>query len=215
MKLLIVQHETDVPAGLVGEWARERGIGTETLWAPDGKFPASGVHDGVIVLGGSMNVDEESKHPWLTDEKAFLRARLGEKRKTMGLCLGGQLIADVMGARVGKHPFAETGRDLVRVLPGLNLPGGGERFAVMQWHEYSFDIPDGAVRAFEGERWENQGFAAGNHAIAVQFHPEADDAFVERGYADIGTPVPRSFREELRVTREWFFRLLDSFFLPG
>lgn len=137
--------------------------------------------DLVIVLGGPIGVYEEARFPFIADEIAALRHRLFTGRATLGICLGAQLMAAAMGARVYPGGVKEIGwspLDLAAVDPQPLLPLG--RHAVLHWHGDTFDLPTGAVRLASTAAYPNQAFAVGTHALALQFHIEAEPRTFER-----------------------------------
>lgn len=130
----------------------------------------------VIVLGGPIGVYETDAYPFLAEELDFLRARLEANRPTFGICLGAQLIAAALGARVGPTGTKEIGFSPLTVTPA------GEAFVlrhlkdvpVLHWHGDMFEIPEGADRLAETTVCANQAFAYGRNVMGVQFHPEVD-----------------------------------------
>ncbi|MHC9418246.1 glutamine amidotransferase [Sphingomonas citri] len=133
--------------------------------------------DLLVVLGGTMGVYETPEHPFLADELALLRARLAAGRPTLGLCLGAQLIAAALGARVYPGPAKEIGYAPVTLTaegaasPLAALPAGQ---SVLHWHGDTFDLPAGATLLASTDLYRRQAFAVGRHALALQFHLEAD-----------------------------------------
>jgi GMP synthase (glutamine-hydrolysing) len=138
--------------------------------------------DLLIVLGGPIGVYEEEIYPFLGAEKTLLAARLAAQRPTLGICLGAQLMAAALGARVypggrkeiGWAPVAltEAGADSA-LAPLAHLP-------LLHWHGDSFDLPPAAVLLASTSLYRQQAFAIGRHALACQFHPEADGQGFER-----------------------------------
>lgn len=138
--------------------------------------------DLLVVLGGPIGAYETDQYPFLVEEQAILRERLAAGRPTLGICLGAQLMAIALGARVapgaakeiGWAPVAltEAGRDgPLRHLDGV---------PVLHWHGDAFDLPPGARRLAATPLCPNQAFALGRHALGFQFHPEADGGGFER-----------------------------------
>ena len=129
--------------------------------------------DLVIIMGGPMNVQEETTHPWLVAEKKFVREAIDQGVAVLGVCLGAQLIADVMGARIFPNEFKEVGW-----LPIEAVDGGEDSFAfpermmAFHWHGDTFDLPVGALRLARSEGCENQAFQLGKNVIGLQFHLE-------------------------------------------
>lgn len=215
MKFLMVKHEEQTPLKHTCEWLESRGHSYQfvNLYAGD-RLPALSDFDAVILHGGEMNVDQEDKHPWLRDEKKFIRDVIASPKKMLGICLGAQLIAETLGARVSRHPYWEVGWTPVKV-PLLNEP-----LQVFQWHGYSFDIPSGAKRIAEGTTWENQGYQYGMNVAAFQFHPESTDDWIYEAAID-KKPEGEFVQNEHQILAHkhyrqpmtnWYFQFLDSFF---
>jgi GMP synthase-like glutamine amidotransferase len=138
--------------------------------------------DWLIVMGGPMSVNDERVYPWLLREKQFLESAIRNDKVVLGICLGAQLIANVLGSAVYKNSFREIGWYPVRRtkeaerVPVLNpLP---QQFTAFHWHGETFDVPRGAVRAAESEACLNQAFVLGAKVIGLQFHLESTPAGV-------------------------------------
>lgn len=139
--------------------------------------PAVDAADLLVVLGGPVGAYEEGHYPFLADELRLLERRLRAGRATLGICLGAQLVARALGARVYPGPAKEIGFAPVALTPeGLASPlaplteAGA---AVLHWHGDTFDLPAGAVRLASTPATANQAFAVGRAVLGLQFHPEA------------------------------------------
>jgi GMP synthase (glutamine-hydrolysing) len=138
--------------------------------------------DVLVVLGGPIGAHDEAFYPFLTDELRILEARIAANRPTLGICLGSQLMAKAMGARVYAAPAKEIGfiplelTDAGRVSP--LAPYAGE--AVLHWHGDTFDLPGDTVRLGSTPLCANQGFARGPNLLALQCHPEVGAHGFER-----------------------------------
>lgn len=217
MTILIIQNEISCSPGTTLEWCQTRQLKYEIIQASHGIFPDLSLnplsYKGIIILGGSMNVDEENLFPWLKKEKEFLRNLVNSSQKTLGICLGGQLLAETLGARVSKHSFSEQGWRDIEIKKGFTLPQEGKSISVMQWHHYIFELPLEAQLIFRGQEWKNQGFIYKDFIMGTQFHPEADLDFLKTCYQSLEQEITIEHEELLKILKNWYFQLLDFFFL--
>lgn len=141
--------------------------------------------DLVVILGGPIGVHETDDYPFLTSEVALIEYRLSRNLPTLGICLGSQLMAKALGSRVYKGAVKEIGWGTVKLTEhGVSSCLGGlqDDAVVLHWHGDSFDLPSGATRLASNENYENQAFAYGDSALALQFHLEADPRQLEEWY---------------------------------
>ncbi len=145
------------------------------LFAGD-RLPSADETDAVIVMGGPMGVDDGQAHPWLGNEKHFLRDVIDRDIPLLGICLGAQLIASALGAKVGKNPEPEIGWFPISKRPEADRTAIGQalpdQLTVFHWHGDTFDLPDDAVPLYHSEACRNQGFVAGRNIVGLQFHFE-------------------------------------------
>jgi len=225
MRTLIFQHTPDEGPGTLTEWlATVRlpfHIHHSYLNQP---MPEPAAYDWLIVLGGPMNVDEENKHPWLKVEKDFIRAWIAENKAILGICLGGQLMAQVLGAKVGLnqvreigfHSVTRTGNDhpSLRRWP-MTTP-------VFQWHQDFFTLPEGCKPLLSSEACAHQAFALNRKTIGIQFHPEAAEDWISLCYRNLEKRENEPFVQDsdqcrtilpahLPVMTKNFFHLLEDF----
>lgn len=183
--LYIIQNDPDVPAGTYCAHMEELGIPFTVVHPYKGEaLPPPEQVSAAIVLGGAMGVHEVGKHPFLSDVKRFIIQTVERGTPYLGICLGGQLLADVLGARViAGSPCGEKGTlevNLTETGTVDPLFGGIARnFTTFQWHNDSFEIPDGGVLLASSRACPNQAFRFGANAYGLQFHPEVDRAIVE------------------------------------
>jgi GMP synthase-like glutamine amidotransferase len=141
--------------------------------------PDPRLYDLVIVYGGYMSAYDDARNPWMIDELRFLERCLKADTPVLGICLGSQLLARVLGASVFKSPAPEFGFKRLRLSeagsadPVLGTIGddlGG--FLAIQWHDDAWDLPVGARLLASSEAWPNQAFRYGSDTLAIQFHLE-------------------------------------------
>lgn len=184
MRLHVLQHVPFEGPGSIGDWARDRGheVTVTRLWEGD-PLPGAGAFDRMVVMGGPMSVHDEAALPWLAEEKRHLRGALERGARVLGICLGAQLVAEALGARVHPARAKEIGWFPVALTPAAAgvpaLAGLPARWEVFHWHGETFDLPPGAVRLAGSEACPNQAFAHGANVLALQFHPEATRRSVE------------------------------------
>ncbi|MFH1119409.1 MAG: type 1 glutamine amidotransferase [Bacteroidota bacterium] len=182
MQILIFKHIHHEPAGHAEQWAAERGYPfTYHYWNEDHVLTTMPDFDLLIIMGGMMGAYEEHEYPWLITEKRLIREAIEGGKKVIGICLGAQLIASALGAKVYKNVHAEIGFHHivpVGIQPGI-LPGIQENLQVFQWHGDTFDLPAGACLIATSENIKNQAFTYGANTYAIQFHPKMNENIVE------------------------------------
>jgi len=172
MKIHWIQHVPFEGLGCIEPWLKEQKykVTCTRLWAGD-IFPDIGKVDGLIVMGGPMGVYDEAIHPWLAAEKAFIKEIIAQDKPVLGICLGAQLIAEVLGAKVSKNQQKEIGF--------FPLTGDGaifsKSFTAFHWHGDTFGIPDGAVHLASSAATANQAFIYKDNVLALQFHLETTE----------------------------------------
>jgi GMP synthase-like glutamine amidotransferase len=214
-------------AANIGAWARLRGHALRyTHLFQTKSLPSVKSFDMLAVMGGPMNVYEHERYPWLAREKEFIRQAIDANKKVLGVCLGAQLIADVLGGHVSPNAHKEIGWHTVQLTPQAarhkpfkSLPG---RMMVFHWHGDTFSLPAGAVGLASSAACANQAFLCGDHVLALQFHMEYSGVSIERMLAycaDELIEAPciqtaeqiRAGYDHIPQTTEWLFALLDAF----
>ncbi|KJS18228.1 MAG: amidotransferase [Peptococcaceae bacterium BRH_c4b] len=178
MKIHYLQHVPFEGIAYIENWIKvnENEVAGTKLFA--GEIPVADMEfDMLVVMGGPMNIYEEDKYPWLAKEKRYIEKAIAAKKSVLGICLGAQLIADVLGARVYNNSHREIGWHPVYLTPEAkntavfnDLP---EKFTAFHWHGDTFDIPSGAVRTAASKACPNQAFEYEKRVIGLQFHLES------------------------------------------
>jgi len=183
MKLHWLQHVPFEGLGIIEKWATTHDFEIDcTRLFADEQLPAAESFDWLVVMGGPMGIYDHAAHPWLVAEKEFIKQSIDADKTVLGICLGAQLIADVLGAKVYPGPQKEIGWFPIQRsegAPGI-IP---EELITFHWHGDTFDIPEGATRLASSEACQNQGFVYNGRTVALQFHlettPESMEALIE------------------------------------
>jgi GMP synthase (glutamine-hydrolysing) len=201
-KLLVFQHVASEPLGHLDPLLRASGcriryvnFGREPAAQPDMRR-----YDGLVVLGGPMNVDQMAQFPHLATELEVIRATVNDGKPVLGICLGGQLLAAAMGGQVRPNPVPEIGWYRLHTRPPAQDDRLFRHFQrrphyVFQWHAYAFEPPPGAVALAWTRSCRQQAYRLGDHAWGLQFHLEADAALIDRW---LHTPSGRN-----EIERHW------------
>jgi GMP synthase-like glutamine amidotransferase len=187
MRAHYLQHVPFEGLGSIEDWLRsKRASVTATKFFENGALPPVEEIDLLVVMGGPMSVNDEARLPWLAAEKRFIRQAIHAGKPVVGICLGAQLIASAMGARV--YPAAEREIGWLPVRSTAVEPAGTvfalpAEILAFHWHGETFDLPGGAMHLARSAACEHQAFQLGRRVIALQFHlettPESVRALVE------------------------------------
>lgn len=175
MRAHYLQHVPFEGPGSIEPWLKSAGYEiTRTQLFESSNFPALKEIDFLIIMGGPMSVHDEGEFPWLPLEKQFIRDAIDSGTPVIGICLGAQLIASAMGAKVYQNPVKEIGWFPVQGIPAVtslffSFPASTE---VFHWHGETFDLPQGATLIASSTACENQAFQIGDSVIGLQFHLE-------------------------------------------
>lgn len=179
MKLHYIQHVPFEGPANIESWAREQNWEISATHVYRGEqLPPADQLDWLVVMGGPMNVYEENQYPWLAAEKKFIREAIAKDKIVLGICLGAQLIADVLGGKVVRNEYKEIGWFPVTSLPeGLSsIPFRGlpNVFTALHWHGDTFSLPPGATMLAESEACPAQAFSFNSgRVLGLQFHLES------------------------------------------
>jgi GMP synthase-like glutamine amidotransferase len=188
LRALVLQHIACEPPGTYEDVLRERRIELHRVEVDEGEqLPDWRAYDAIVAMGGPMSAGDDEALPWLTDEKRLIAEAVDAGAPFWGVCLGVQLLAASLGARVYQGPAPEVG-----ILPvaltneGRKDPVFGalpDELPTLQWHGDTFDLPPNAVRLAGSPAYPNQAFRCGR-AYGVQFHLEVSPALA-REWADV------------------------------
>lgn len=177
MKLHYLQHVPFENLGNIEKWALNKGfsISCTKLFKNEPLLDIESF-DFLVILGGPMNIYEEDKFPWLKKEKEFIKKAVENNKTILGICLGAQLIADVLGAKVYKNQNKEIGWFPIKLTEEAKntvlFKDISQEFTAFHWHGDTFDIPEKSILICSSEACKNQGFVYNNKVIGLQFHLE-------------------------------------------
>lgn len=185
MRLHYLQHVPFENPGSILIWAKENGhaITSTQLYKKD-VLPKQQDFDWLVVMGGPMNIYEEEKYPWLIDEKSFLKETIAAGKVVIGLCLGAQLIADVIGGKVTQNPLKEIGWFPIKLSEKAKKMSLFNFFpeepTVFQWHGDTFStLPEDAEVIATNDVSKHQGFIYRNKVFGFQYHLENTISIIE------------------------------------
>ncbi|HEY0721067.1 MAG TPA: type 1 glutamine amidotransferase [Gammaproteobacteria bacterium] len=177
MRLHWFQHVPFEGLGAIERWALQRGmeLSVTRFYAGD-QLPRLEAIDWLVVMGGPMNIYEDADYPWLAVEKKYIGQAIAAGKKVVGICLGAQLIADVLGAPVTSNAHKEIGWFPVELSPEAKRAGLGTvlpwHFEAFHWHGDTFAIPPQALPLGHSEACAHQGFLYDHRVLGLQFHLE-------------------------------------------
>ncbi|MDB5255342.1 MAG: hypothetical protein JWM14_37 [Chitinophagaceae bacterium] len=177
MNIHFLQHVPFEDLGALEQWVVKPGNRvTSTRLYEDIRLPFVDLFDVLIIMGGPMSVHDEDRHRWLLAEKELIRKALDKGKKVIGICLGAQLIAEVLGASVSLNPVAEIGWfDVELSDEALKQPvfqGFNKSITPFHWHGETFTLPAQAIAIGKSAACPSQGFLWNNQVLALQFHLE-------------------------------------------
>jgi GMP synthase-like glutamine amidotransferase len=211
MKVLIIKHIENEGPGLIEYRLMQQRIPYQILdLEMDARLPKINGLSHLIFLGGPMNVYEEDRYPFLRDEDLFIKEAIQRGKAILGVCLGAQLIAKALGAKVFKAPVKEIGwYDVTLTKMGSQDPlfsGLPRTFPVFQWHEDTFEIPNRARLIATSSPISHQAFRYGERVYGLQFHLEVTEQMIrewmetyeEQGKAEIMIETEMKIKTSIR-----------------
>ena len=222
MRVHVLQHVKSEGVGSMKEWFHNQGALIKTTRVDlNQALPHINDIDWLIIMGGPMSVYEESKYPWLKSEKEFIRQAIDSKKHVLGICLGGQLIASAMGAKVYTNSQQEIGWFPIKKTHDIASWLLSDK-ALLCWHGDCFDLPKTAISFATSDITKHQGFCLGPRIWALQFHIEAKQGTTEVFYRVTGSNLPQgdyvqsleelSSSNHIQTSKETVFALLDFMF---
>jgi GMP synthase (glutamine-hydrolysing) len=216
--VLVVQHEESVPPGHIEAALVAGGVEHVVMHAwreerwPQERWPDVSELAGLIVLGGTMNVDQLEAYPYIARSRALMAAALDRGVPTLGVCLGSQMMARVLGAEVyraePRNAYFSTIDATTEGAGDLLIKPFASGQPVLQFHEDTFALPpDAELLATSSASGLNQAFRYGDNAYAIQFHFEVDRDIVSGWAQDIG---PEGMAGEWGITTEELLRQTDA-----
>ncbi len=227
MRICCLIHLEFETLGNIGEWVNKKDhILSLIKPSEDPVYPHSDEFDLLIIMGGLMSVYQEDEYPWLAREKEFVKSSIESSKAVYGICFGSQMIAEILGGKVSKNHVREIGWHRVFSLDVFRKKTGlfpiQDELILFQWHGDTFSLPPGAVRLFESEACQEQGFIHGDNVVAVQFHPEVDAECIENLLLNCASDLSeglsvqseseiRGRADLLRSSSDIMFRILEWF----
>ncbi len=183
MRAHFFQHEHFEDPAAIRDWLEQNDFSiTATKFYEKYRKPVLDNVDWLIIMGGPMGVYDEAKYPWLKDEKKWIAEAIQKNKVVLGICLGAQLIASALDAKVYPNKLKEIGwfpvykTEAAKKQPLFkDFP---QEITVFHWHGDTFDLPVGAVHLAESEGCKNQAFLYKNKVLGLQFHLEATEKLV-------------------------------------
>jgi GMP synthase-like glutamine amidotransferase len=185
MRFYCLQHEAHEGPGIIATWCYMHG---HTLkvgnFASGDPLPGTEDLDGLFIMGGGMSVNDESRFPWLIEEKRFIEKCVHGGKIILGICLGAQLIASIFGSSVYPNPEKEIGWFPIELTAegrrSAFFRGCPATFPVFHWHGETFDLPGGAILLTSSRATRRLAFQIGDRILGLQFHMEVDGDLLSR-----------------------------------
>ncbi|MEA2783000.1 MAG: hypothetical protein QOK29_4544 [Rhodospirillaceae bacterium] len=229
LNILCIQNDAITPPGFVGERIYSRGGAVDEVMPQHGDaLPTQhDRYDGIVVLGGAMDAFDDEKNPQFRPLIRLLQGFHAAEKPILGICLGAQLVARTFEKPVYRHRELELGFTEIEITDsGAASPvlaGVERRQWVMEWHQDTFDLPEGAELLATGEHCRNQAFRIGRHVYAFQFHFEASKpilrnwtrsnlAWLQQNYPDFPARIERDIAQHMTKQAALARHIADRWF---
>lgn len=230
MHIHYLQHVAFEGPGCIETWAKEKGhsLSATRLYLNE-SLPAITSFDALVVMGGPMGAYDEAIYDWMKEEKSFIKETINSGKKVIGICLGSQLVAEVLGAKVYPNKEKEIGWFPLTLTNAAKessytdfLPA---EFTVFHFHGDTFDLPAGAKLLASSEACINQAYLYNNNVLGLQFHIEAtqsgaeamlehcaDELLVKEKYIQEAAEIKKQMSGYISKNNAYTFELLNRFF---
>lgn len=220
MKIHVLQHVAFEGPAAIADWASMRGhvLSSTHYFAKGWQHPNLADLDLLVIMGGPMGVSDIAEYSWLQPEMEFVKSVLHAGKKVLGVCLGAQIMAHVLGGKVTRNPLREIGWFPVQ----SNSDWFPKEFIAFHWHGETFSIPPHATPLCSSVACANQAFLWEGRAIGLQFHLETTEASAEvlavHAAADLAIPgewvqnegqIRKGSQEHSARLNRHLFQLLD------
>ena len=226
MHIHFIQHVPFEGPASVGDWANDNNFTSSTTHVYQSTdFPPIEGIDMLVIMGGPMGVYEEDIYTWLKAEKAFIQTVIKAGKHVLGICLGAQLIAEVLGTVVKPHYQKEIGWFKVEKVNNHMLTNGLPAvFTTFHWHGDSFRLPKDATQLFRSEACEQQGFVLGK-TVGIQFHMEVKkqalevftdhekDELQKDDFVQTETEIIQQLDEFIPLQKQYMYSFLNNFIM--
>ena len=225
MRIHFIQHMPFEYPASIADWAAEKNyISTYTKVFENATFPSTDEFDMLVIMGGVMGVYEEDKYEWMTSEKLFIKESIIAEKKILGICLGAQFIAEVLGAKVFPHTTKEIGWLPVQKVTQHKLTDKlPQIFTTFHWHGDTFTLPKDAIHLFRTEACKQQGFVYKNHVVGLQFHAEIKEdllngmteneraELIKDSYVQTEDEIKTLMQQHISLQKKYVYDFLEAF----
>jgi len=186
VRIHFIQHVPFEDLGYIETYLKQKKNSiSSTKMYENSLLPNMNDFDVLFVMGGPMGVYDESIFSWLKKEKQFIKEAIKKEKKVIGICLGAQLIADVLAAKVYINKESEIGWfNIAKIKPSSFMSEKitknlSNELIAFHWHRDTFDLPENSTLLFENETCHNQGFLYKSNVLALQFHLEVTNESID------------------------------------